>query len=165
MRRIAHEVEGPMVCGLARALAKDIERAGEALKDAPNPRIHTFIGTSEIHMQGQMRKGREDVLKMAVRAVELAKSFCDSVEFSPMDAARTDPGFLHDVIEATIAAGATTINIPDTVGYAVPEQFGTLIADILDRVPNSKDAIISVHCHDDLGMAVVNTLSALKNGS
>jgi 2-isopropylmalate synthase len=165
VRRIAHEVEGPMVCGLARALAKDIERAGEALKDAPNPRIHTFIGTSEIHMQGQMRKGREDVLKMAVRAVELAKSFCDSVEFSPMDAARTDPGFLHEVIEATIAAGATTINIPDTVGYAVPEQFGTLIADILDGVPNSKDAIISVHCHDDLGMAVVNTLSALKNGA
>ena len=119
MRRIAHEVEGPMVCGLARALAKDIERAGEALKDAPNPRIHTFIGTSEIHMQGQMRKGQEDVLKMAVRAVELAKSFCDSVEFSPMDAARTDPSFLHDVIEATIAAGATTINIPDTVGYAI----------------------------------------------
>ncbi len=165
VRRIAHEVEGPMVCGLARALAKDIERAGEALMGSPNPRIHTFIGTSEIHMQGQMRKGREDVLKMAVNAVELAKSFCDSIEFSPMDAARTDPSFLHDVIEATIAAGATTINIPDTVGYAVPEQFGKLIADILDRVPNSNDAIISVHCHDDLGMAVVNTLSALKNGA
>lgn len=165
VRRIAHEVEGPMICGLARALPKDIERAGQALKGAPNPRIHTFIGTSEIHMQGQMRKGREDVLKMAVAAVELAKSFCDSVEFSPMDAARTEPDFLHEVIEATIAAGATTINIPDTVGYAVPEQFGALVADILAKVPNSDSAIISVHCHDDLGMAVINTLSALKNGA
>ena len=165
VRRIAHEVEGPMICGLARALPKDVERAGAALKGAPNPRIHTFIGTSEVHMQGQMRKGKEDVLKMAVAAVELAKSFCDSVEFSPMDAARTEPSFLHEVIEATIAAGATTINIPDTVGYAVPEQFGKLIADILAKVPNSGDAIISVHCHDDLGMAVINTLTALKNGA
>ena len=165
VRRIAHEVEGPMICGLARALPKDVERAGAALKGAPNPRIHTFIGTSEVHMQGQMRKGKEDVLKMAVAAVELAKSFCDSVEFSPMDAARTEPSFLHEVIGATIAAGATTINIPDTVGYAVPEQFGKLIADILAKVPNSGDAIISVHCHDDLGMAVINTLTALKNGA
>ena len=165
VRRIAHEVEGPMICGLARALPKDVERAGAALKGAPNPRIHTFIGTSEVHMQGQMRKGKEDVLKMAVAAVELAKSFCDSVEFSPMDAARTEPSFLHEVIEATIAAGATTINIPDTVGYAVPEQFGKLIADILAKVPNSGDAIISVLCHVDLGMAVINTLTAFKNGA
>ncbi len=165
VRRIAHEVEGPMICGLARALPKDVERAGAALKDAANPRIHTFIGTSEVHMQGQMRKGKEEVLKMAVAAVELAKSFCASVEFSPMDAARTEPSFLREVIEATIAAGATTINIPDTVGYAVPEQFGKLIADILAKVPNSADAIISVHCHDDLGMAVINTLTALKNGA
>jgi len=165
VRRIALEVEGPMICGLARALPKDVERAGAALKGALNPRIHTFIGTSEVHMQGQMRKGKEDVLKMAVAAVELAKSFCESVEFSPMDAARTEPNFLHEVIEATIAAGATTINIPDTVGYAVPEQFGALVADILAKVPNCDDAIISVHCHDDLGMAVINTLSALKNGA
>ncbi len=165
VRRIAHEVEGPTICGLARALAKDVERAGEALQDAPKPRIHTFIGTSEIHMQGQMRKGKEDVLKMAVAAVELAKSFCADVEFSPMDAARTEPDFLHDIIEATISAGATTINIPDTVGYAVPEQFGALIAAILAKVPNIDEAIISVHCHDDLGMAAINTLTALKNGA
>jgi 2-isopropylmalate synthase len=165
VRRIAHEVEGPMICGLARALPKDIERAGAALKDAPNPRIHTFIGTSEVHMQGQMRKSKEDVLKMAVAAVELAKSFCESVEFSPMDAARTEPNFLYEIIEATIAAGATTINIPDTVGYAVPEQFGALVGGVLAKVPNCDDAIISVHCHDDLGMAVINTLSALKNGA
>jgi 2-isopropylmalate synthase len=165
VRRIAHEVQGPMICGLARALPKDIKRTGEALDGSPNARIHTFIGTSEIHMQGQMRKGKQDILRMAVEAVELARSLCDNVEFSPMDAARTDPGFLYEVIEATIAAGASTINIPDTVGYAVPEQFGNLITDILERVPNSSEAVISVHCHDDLGMAAVNTLTALKHGA
>ena len=116
-------------------------------------------------MQGQMRKGKEDILRMAVEAVELARSLCDNVEFSPMDAARTDPEFLYEVIEATIAAGASTINIPDTVGYAVPEQFGNLIADILEKVPNSSEAVLSVHCHDDLGMAAVNTLTALKHGA
>ena len=165
VRRIAHEVQGPMICGLARALPKDIKRTGEALDGSPNARIHTFIGTSEIHMQGQMRKGKEDILRMAVEAVELARSLCDNVEFSPMDAARTDPEFLYEVIEATIAAGASTINIPDTVGYAVPEQFGNLIADILEKVPNSSEAVLSVHCHDDLGMAAVNTLTALKHGA
>ena len=165
VRRIAHEVEGPVICGLARALPKDIKRTAEALEGSPKPRIHTFIGTSEIHMQGQMRKGQKDILRMAVEAVQLSKSLCDSVEFSPMDAARTDPDFLHEVIRATIAAGATTINIPDTVGYAVPEQFGDLISNILAKVPNSSEAIISVHCHDDLGMAAINTLTALKNGA
>ncbi len=165
VRRIGQEVEGPTICGLARVLAKDIDRAGEALKGAPRSRIHTFVGTSKIHLEGQLRKSEAEVLKMAVAAVELAKSYGDDVEFSPMDAARTDPRYLHEVIEATIAAGATTINVPDTVGYAVPEQFGALIAAILDQVPNSSDAIISVHCHDDLGMAVANTLSALKAGA
>ncbi len=165
VRRIAHEVEGPMICGLARALPKDIKRTGEALEGSPNSRIHTFVGTSEIHMQGQMRKGEKEILRMAVEAVELAKSLCENVEFSPMDAARTEPDFLFEVIQATIAAGASTINIPDTVGYAVPEQFGNLIANILDQVSNSSEAVISVHCHDDLGMAAVNTLTALKNGA
>jgi 2-isopropylmalate synthase len=165
VRRIGQEVAGPVICGLARAMPKDIERAGEALRDAPRPRIHTFIGTSDIHLAGQLRKGREEVLKMAVAAVEQAKSYCDDVEFSPMDAARTEPNYLNEVIAATIAAGATTINIPDTVGYAVPEEFGALIAQILAEVPNSGDAIISVHCHDDLGMSVINTLSAIKNGA
>ena len=165
VRRIGQEVAGPVICGLSRAVPKDIERAGEALGDAPRPRIHTFIGTSDIHLAGQLRKGRKEVLKMAVAAVEQAKSYCDDVEFSPMDAARTEPNYLNEIIAATIAAGATTINIPDTVGYAVPEEFGALIARILNQVPNSGDAIISVHCHDDLGMAVTNTLSAIKNGA
>ena len=165
VRCIGQEVAGPVICGLARAVPKDVERAGEALRDAPRPRIHTFIGTSDIQLAGQLRKGREEVLKMAVAAVEQAKSHCDDVEFSPMDAARTDPDYLNEVIAATIAAGATTINIPDTVGYAVPEEFGAMIAHIIAEVPNSGDAIISVHCHDDLGMAVINALSAIKNGA
>lgn len=165
VRRIGQEVAGPVICGLARAVPEDIDRAGAALQGAPRPRIHTFIGTSDIHLAGQLRKGREEVLKMAVAAVEQAKSYCDDVEFSPMDAARTEPNYLNEVIAATIAAGATTINIPDTVGYAVPEEFGALIAQILAEVPNSGDAIISVHCHDDLGMSVINTLSAIKNGA
>ena len=165
VRRIGQEVAGPVICGLARAVPEDIDRAGAALQGAPRPRIHTFIGTSDIHLAGQLRKGREEVLKMAMAAVEQAKSYCDDVEFSPMDAARTEPNYLNEVIAATIAAGATTINIPDTVGYAVPEEFGALIAQILAEVPNSGDAIISVHCHDDLGMSVINTLSAIKNGA
>ena len=165
VRHIGQEVEGPIICGLARAMAKDVDRAGAALRDAPRPRIHTFIGTSSIHLKGQLRKGQEEVLKMAVDAVERAKGFCEDVEFSPMDAARTEPDYLCEVIEATIAAGATTINIPDTVGYAVPDQFGALIGAIIEKVPNSDQAIISVHCHDDLGMAVTNTLMALKNGA
>ena len=165
VRRIGQEVAGPVICGLARAVPKDIERAGAALQDAPRPRIHTFIGTSDIHLAGQLRKGREEVLEMAVAAVEQAKSYCYDVEFSPMDAARTEPNYLNEIIAATIAAGATTINIPDTVGYSVPAEFGALIAQIIAKVPNSGDAIISVHCHDDLGMAVINTLAAIKNGA
>ena len=165
VRRIGQEVEGPVICGLTRALPIDIDRAGEALRGAPRPRIHTFIGTSEIHLKGQLRKSADEVLKMAVDAVERAKSFGDDVEFSPMDASRTEPAYLYEVIEATIAAGATTVNIPDTVGYAVPEQFGALIRSIVEKVPNVDRTILSVHCHDDLGMAVSNTLASLKNGA
>ncbi len=165
VRRIGQEVEGPVICGLARAVPKDVERAGAALQDASRPRIHTFIGTSEIQLAGQLRKDREEVLKMAVESVKQAKSYCDDVEFSPLDATRTEPNYLYEIIAATIAAGATTINIPDTVGYAVPEEFGEMIAQIIAKVPNSGDAIISVHCHDDLGMAVPNTLSAIKKGA
>ena len=164
VRRIAHEVEGPIVCGLSRALPQDVDRAGEALKSAPKPRIHTFIGTSPQHI-AMVGKPPEQVLKMAVAAVERARSFCEDVEFSPMDAARTDLAYLYEVIEATIQAGATTINIPDTVGYAVPEQFGGLIRNILEHVPNVGGAVLSVHCHDDRGMAVNNTLAALKSGA
>lgn len=164
VHRIAHEVEGPIVCGLARAIMKDIDRAGEALKGAAKPRIHTFIGTSPNHI-AMVGKSPDEVKQMAVRAVERAKSHCDDVEFSPMDAARTEPDYLYEVIEATIAAGATTINIPDTVGYAVPDQFGALIRNICDKVSNVDAAIISVHCHDDLGMATINALAALTNGA
>lgn len=164
VRRIAHEVEGPIICGLSRAIDKDIDRAGEALKSAPNPRIHTFIGTSPNHT-AMVGKTTDEVLQMAVNAVERAKSYGDDVEFSPMDAARTDTAYLYDIIEATIEAGATTINIPDTVGYAVPEQFGGLITTIRKNVPNIDRAVLSVHCHDDLGMAVINSLTALKNGA
>jgi 2-isopropylmalate synthase len=164
VRRIAQEVNGPIVCGLARAITKDIDRAGEALKGTAKPRIHTFIGTSPHHIS-MVRKSPEDVLKMAVDAVAHAKSHCEDIEFSPMDAARTEPNYLYEVIEATIAAGATTINIPDTVGYAVPEQFGALIRNICEKVPNVGQAILSVHCHDDLGMATINALAALTHGA
>ncbi len=165
VRRIGLEVNGPTICGLTRVLLKDIDRAGEALKDAANARIHTFVGTSESHLQGQMRKSRKEVLDMAVKAVAHAKGFVDDVEFSPMDAGRTEFSYLAEIVEATVEAGATTINIPDTVGYTVPEQFGDLIRRLLDEVPNMDEAVISVHCHDDLGMAVANTLSALRSGA
>ena len=165
VRRIGLEVKGPTICGLTRVLLKDIDRAGEALKDAANARIHTFVGTSESHLQGQMRKSRKEVLDMAVKAVAHAKGFVDDVEFSPMDAGRTEFSYLAEIVEATVEAGATTINIPDTVGYTVPEQFGDLIRRLLDEVPNMDEAVISVHCHDDLGMAVANTLSALRSGA
>lgn len=164
VKRIANEVEGPRICGLARAVRLDIERAGEALAGAPKTRLHTFIGSSPQH-RAMMRKSPEEVLKMAVDAVELARAQCENVEFSPMDAVRTEPDYLYEMVEATIATGATTINIPDTVGYAVPDQFGQLIADIISHVGNVDDAIISVHCHDDLGMAVSNSLTALKRGA
>ncbi|HID95026.1 MAG TPA: 2-isopropylmalate synthase [Candidatus Latescibacteria bacterium] len=163
--RISQEVQGPIICGLARAVEKDIDRCWEAVKYAAKPRIHTFIGTSDIHLKGQLRKTRDEVLKMAVSAVQQAKSMCKDVEFSPMDASRTDPQYLYDVIEATIEAGATVINIPDTVGYAVPDRFGKLIGDIKGNVPNIGQVVLSVHCHDDLGMAVANTLFAIKNGA
>ena len=164
VNRVAREISGPAICGLARALPGDIDRAGEALKDAPKPRLHTFIGTSASHME-MMRKSPDEVLKMSAAAVERAKTFCEDVEFSPMDAARSEPAYLYEVIEAAVQAGATTINIPDTVGYAVPEGFGGLIRDILEHVPGIEKAVLSVHCHDDLGMAVSNTLTALKNGA
>ena len=165
VHRIGQEVEGPVICGLARVLLKDIDRVGEALEGAARQRIHTFVGTSDIHLAGQMRKDRSEVLEMAVAAVRQARSHCDDVEFSPMDATRTDMGYLREIVQATIEAGATTINIPDTVGYAVPEQFGELIRQLLERVPNMEDAVLSVHCHDDLGMAVSNTLMAVKAGA
>ena len=165
VRRIALEVEGPVVCSLARARPEDITRASEALKGAPKVRIHTFLSTSDIHLKHQFRMTREEAKKRAVEMVQLARTYVDDVEFSPMDASRSDPAYLCEVIEAVIAAGAGTINIPDTVGYAVPQEFGGLIQRIKDKVQNSGQAVISVHCHNDLGLAVANSLAAVVAGA
>ncbi len=165
VQAVAEAVKDSTVCGLARALAKDISRAGEALKKARSSRIHTFIATSPIHMEMKLRMQPDAVLKQAVDAVKLAGKFTDNIEFSPEDAGRSELDFLCRVIEAVIDAGATTINIPDTVGYNLPNQFGELIKQLLERIPNSDKAVFSVHCHNDLGLAVANSLSAVQNGA
>ncbi len=165
IKRIGAEVEGLVICSLARARKEDIDRAWEALKDAPKPRIHTFHSTSDIHLKHQYRISREEALKRSVEMVQHARSYVDDVEFSPMDATRTDISYLREVVEAVIEAGATTVNIPDTVGYATPGEFGALIKGIKDNVRNIDKAVISVHCHNDLGLAVANVLSAILNGA
>jgi 2-isopropylmalate synthase len=168
VQRIAQQVgtvDGPTICGLARATRQDIETAAKALKPAAKPRIHTFIATSDIHLEYKLRKTRQEVLEIAPEMVAYAKSFVDDVEFSPEDAGRSDPEFLYQVLERAIAAGATTINIPDTVGYTTPAEFGKLIRGIKENVPNIDQAIISVHGHNDLGLAVANFLEAVKNGA
>ncbi len=165
VKEIAETVKGPTVAGLARCVKADIERCAEAVAPAENPRIHIFLATSKIHRQFKLRKAQDEILKQAEESIRLAKSFCEDVEFSPEDASRTEPDFLAKVVEASIAAGATTINIPDTVGYAIPEEFGALIGYLFDHVPNIHDAVISVHCHNDLGLAVANSLAAVRNGA
>ncbi len=165
VQAVARTVRDSTVCGLARALDKDIDRAGEALADAESARIHTFIATSPIHMQAKLRMSPEQVLEQAVHAVKRARKYTDNVEFSPEDAGRSEPDFLCRVIEAVIDAGATTINIPDTVGYNIPQQFGELIRQLIERVPNADRAVFSVHCHNDLGLAVANSLAAVLNGA
>ncbi|NPA13015.1 MAG: 2-isopropylmalate synthase [Aquificae bacterium] len=165
INQVAQEVKGCIVCSLARALEYDIEKAGEALQPAERKRIHTFIATSPIHMKYKLKMTPEQVLERAVSAVKYARNFTDDVEFSAEDAFRSDRDFLFKVIEAVIDAGAKTVNIPDTVGYAIPEEFGQLIADIKNNVSNIDKAIISVHCHNDLGLAVANSLSAIKKGA
>ncbi len=165
VQAVAKVVKDSTVCGLARALDKDIDRAGEALKGANSARIHTFIATSPIHMEMKLRMQPDQVLVQAVAAVKRARQYTDNVEFSPEDAGRSDLDFLCRVIEAAIAAGATTVNIPDTVGYNLPHQFGELIRTLRERVPNSDKAVFSVHCHNDLGLAVANSLSAVLNGA
>jgi len=165
VKAVADVIKDSSVCGLSRALEKDISRAGEALKNAANPRIHTFIATSPIHMQQKLRMEPDAVLEQAVNAVKMARGFTSNVEFSPEDAGRSELDFLCRVIEAVIDAGATTINIPDTVGYNVPDQFGNLIKNLIEKIPNSDKAIFSVHCHNDLGLAVANSLSAVQNGA
>ncbi len=162
---VAKEVKGVTVCGLSRCVKKDIDSASSALEPAERKRIHLFIATSPIHMEFKLKKRPEEVLEIAVDAVKYARQFFDDIQFSPEDASRSDRDFLYKVIEAVISAGATTINIPDTVGYAIPEEFGQLIRDILNNVPNINKAVISVHCHNDLGLAVANSLSAVKAGA
>lgn len=165
VRQIARQVEGPTICSLARARPEDIDRAWEALKGAPKVRIHTFLSTSDIHLKHQFRMTRKEALKRAVEMVERARGYVSDVEFSPMDASRSDVTYLCEVIEAVIAAGAGTVNIPDTVGYATPQEFGQLIATIRKKVKNSRKAVISVHCHNDLGVAVANSLAAIATGA
>ncbi len=158
--------KGPVIAGLARCVPKDIEAAGKAIVPAKKlGRIHVFLATSKIHLEFKFGKAQSEILKLAVDGVKRAKQFTDNIEFSPEDAARTEPKFLAEVVEATIEAGATTVNIPDTVGYAVPEQFGSLIKYLKDHVRNIDRAVISVHCHNDLGLAVANSLAGVANGA
>ena len=165
VQQIARAIKGSQVAALARAGLADIDRAWAAVKDAKHPRVHIFISSSDIHLKYQLHKSREQVLKEACAAVAHACSFTDNVEFSPMDATRTDKQYLCEMIEGVIDRGVTTVNIPDTVGYALPDEFGELIAFICANVKNIHRAILSVHCHDDLGVAVANSLAALKNGA
>jgi len=165
VKAVADTIKDSTVCGLARALDKDIERAGEALKGANSSRIHTFIATSPIHMEQKLRMTPDQVVEQAVAAVKRARQYTDNVEFSPEDAGRSESDFLCRVIEAVIDAGASTINIPDTVGYNIPHQFGNLVGTLMNRIPNSDKAVFSVHCHNDLGLAVANSLSAVLNGA
>ncbi len=165
VRTIAREIRGPQIAALARAKKEDLDAAWEAVKEAENPRIHTFISTSDIHLKYQIRKSREQVLEEAVAAVQYACRFTSNVEFSAMDASRSDLDYVAKVFTAVIDAGAKTVNFPDTVGYAVPQEFGAKIKYLTEHVPNIHRAIISVHCHDDLGLAVANSLAAILNGA
>lgn len=165
VQTIAREVKGARICGLSRAVAKDIDAAAEALKVADQFRIHTFIATSSIHVKDKLNKSYDDVIEMAVNAVKHARNYTDDVEFSCEDAGRTPIDNLCRIVEATIKAGAKTVNIPDTVGYTYPSEFGGIIKTLFERVPNINDTIISVHCHDDLGMSVANSITAVENGA
>ncbi len=168
VRSIAKEVKGPIICGLARCVPRDIDAAGEAVKPAgKRGRIHVFLATSKIHREFKLNKAQDEILRLAVEGVKRAKGFVEDVEFSPEDASRTEPDFLVKVCQAVVAAGATTVNIPDTVGWAVPDQYGALIKQLIDSVPEfaSGKAIVSVHCHNDLGLAVANSVAAVRNGA
>jgi 2-isopropylmalate synthase len=160
---ISKEIKNSIVCGLARSVKKDIDTAWSALQYAKRPRIHVFIATSDIHMKYKLRKTRGEVLEQAIEAVKYAKSLCEDVEFSAEDATRSDPEFLREIFLRVIEAGATVINVPDTVGYCVPNEFGNLIAQIRSYIP--EDIILSVHCHNDLGLATANSLVGILNGA
>jgi 2-isopropylmalate synthase len=165
VREIATNIRGITICGLARCNETDIDRAWEALKAAESPRIHVFLATSAIHREFKLKMTREEIVARAVEGVKRAASYCDDIEFSPEDAARTERDFLCQVVEAAIAAGATTVNIPDTVGYATPQHMGAVIKHLKDHVPNIDRAVISTHCHNDLGLAVANSLAGVENGA
>ena len=165
VKTIAKEVRRPIIASLARCVADDVDQAWEAIKDAEHPRIHVFISSSDVQIMHQLRRNPEEVLGMAVSAVERAKGYCDDVEFSPMDATRTDADYLYKLVEAAITAGATTVNIPDTVGYAMPSEFAERIRSIKENVPNIDDAVLSVHCHNDLGNASANSIAAVQQGA
>jgi 2-isopropylmalate synthase len=165
VQKIAATVRRPIIAGLARACKSDIDRAWEALKDAAHPRIHVFLATSDIHLKYKLRITREQCLEQAREAVRHAKSLCADVEFSPEDATRTEVSFLCQVVEAAVAAGATTVNIPDTVGYSMPEEYGQLIRTLTEKVPGIDKVTISTHCHNDLGLAVANSLAGVQNGA
>ncbi len=165
VKQIAKEIKKSQVAGLARANKLDIDRAWQAIKGAAHPRIHTFISSSDIHLKYQLKKSRAQVLQEAVEAVKLARSYTENVEFSPMDATRSDKDYLVEMVSAVIDAGACTVNIPDTVGYTIPEEFGEMIAYLFANVKNMGDTVIAVHCHNDLGLAVANSLAAIRNGA
>lgn len=165
VREISKSVSGATICGLARCHERDIDRAWEALQHGDDVRIHVFLATSAIHREFKLKMGKEEIIRRAIEGVTRAKALCDNIEFSPEDAARTEIDFLCRVVEAAIAAGATTVNIPDTVGYATPAHFGNVISSLVNRVPNIDQAVISVHCHNDLGLAVANSLAAVESGA
>ena len=165
VKTIAREVKGPIIASLARAHPDDVDKAWEALQGAESPRIHVFLSSSDIQILHQLRKNREEVMEMAVEMVARAKKYCDDVEFSPMDATRTTPEYLYHLLEAVIDAGATTVNIADTVGYAIPSHFTQLLRNIQENVPNMHKAVLSVHCHNDLGFAVSNSVAAIQAGA
>lgn len=162
---VASRLKKPIICGLARATKRDIDDAYKALKKAVRPRIHIFLATSKIHRKYKLKKAKDEILKLSVEAIKYARKKIPDIEFSPEDASRTEPDFLARVVEAVISAGAGTVNIPDTVGYSVPEEFGRIIRRLMETVPNINKAVISVHCHNDLGLAVSNSLAAVANGA
>ena len=165
VKTIAEQVRKPIIASLSHANIEAVDKAAEALRNASKPRIHVFLSSSDIHLMHQLRKNREEVMEMAIAAVSRAKSYYDDIEFSPMDATRTDASYLYVLLEAAIEAGATTINIPDTVGYAMPEEFANLLIGIQKNIPNWGNTTLSVHCHNDLGLSVANSLAAVKVGA
>src|SRR5579872_5975444 len=161
---ISSEVRRPIIAALARAKEEDILRAAQAVRQAAHPRLHIFLSTSDIHLKHKLRISREEALRQSAVAIRLASTFTSDVEFSPEDASRTDPEYLLEVLQAVVEAGATTLNIPDTVGYAVPSEFGSMIARIRQRIPDER-IVISAHCHNDLGLAVANSMAAIAAGA